>query len=292
MLCATQVHKLVRFACGAFVLGLLFALEAFGAEGALRNPWTPVQLSLCPPVQVFDAGRDVYGLRVNVLCGSSANMTGLDLGVVKSRSHRMAGIQVTGLLNECRDGAYGIQIALLGNRVGGDVVGLQVAPLSLFFEPVRNDVGGRMIGLQLGDNEVKGDAIGLQIGWNEVDADGYGIQLGWNEVEGRMHGLQLAVANNILPWFLEEEATGDLAGLQVALVNRSSRTHGLQVGLFNESSALFGVQLGLYNASETAAGFQLGLVNRCSEMTGIQAGLINVIKHGRFPCLPLVNAQF
>ncbi|BCS96193.1 hypothetical protein DSLASN_18250 [Desulfoluna limicola] len=249
-------------------------------------------MSLWPSVQAFAEDRNVYGLRANFLYGSSADVVGLDLGLVRSRSHHMKGIQVTGVYNECRGGAYGIQVALLGNRVDGDVMGVQLSPLSLLFEPVRNDVGGKMLGLQLGDNEVQGDATGIQIGWNEVGGDSCGIQVGWNEGVGKMVGLQLAFANNILPWFLEEKETGDMTGFQAALVNRANRTHGVQVGVFNESVALSGMQLGLYNTAEKASGFQLGLVNRCDEMKGIQTGLVNVIENGRFSCLPFVNAKF
>ncbi|WP_300673988.1 hypothetical protein [Desulfoluna sp.] len=278
---------------GAFMLILAFLSPGvFAGEAPAGKRWTPAQVSLWPSVQAFGEDRDVYGLRLNFLYGSSADMIGLDLGLVRSRSHEMKGLQVTGIFNECRGNAYGIQVALFGNRVEGDVMGIQLSPLSLLFEPVRNDVGGRLVGLQLGDNEVKGEAIGVQIGWNEVDGDAWGVQLGWNEVEGKMVGLQLAFANNILPWFLQEATTGDLAGLQVALVNRSNRTRGLQIGVFNESASLSGMQLGLYNTADQAAGFQLGLVNWCTEMTGLQVGLVNVIKGGRFPCLPLVNANF
>jgi len=280
-------------------IGAVMVALAFFASGALADEplsqerrWTPVQLSLWPSVQAFSKDRNVYGLRLNALSGSSADMVGLDLGLVRSRSHLVAGLQVTGFFNECRGNVYGIQASLFGNRVDGDVMGIQLSPLSLFFEPVRNDVGGRMVGFQLGDNEVKGDAAGIQVGWNEVDGDAWGIQVGWNEVKGKTHGLQLAFANNILPWFFEEEETGDMAGLQVALVNRSNRTHGLQWGVFNESDALSGVQVGLYNTADKAAGFQLGLVNRCTEMKGLQVGLVNVISNGRFSCLPFANANF
>lgn len=292
MISSDRLLHAVRFLCFFLLLDMVFLLTAYCAEDSPRAPWTPVQVSLWPSLQAFGEHRNVYGLRLNLLYGSSADMAGLDLGLVRSRSHHMMGVQVTGFFNECRDDAYGLQVALFGNRVGGDATGIQLSPLSLLFEPVQNDVRGRFIGLQLGDNEVKGDAVGLQVGWNEVDGDGYGVQVGWNEVEGKSYGLQLGFANNILPWFLEEESTGDLAGWQVALVNRSNRAQGLQVGIFNESASLSGMQLGLYNTADKAAGFQLGLANRCLEMKGLQVGLVNVMKNGRFSCLPLANANF
>ncbi len=48
----------------------------------LSPDWTPFQLSIWNPVQLFDENRDVYGLRANLFYGKNRDVYGIDLGLL------------------------------------------------------------------------------------------------------------------------------------------------------------------------------------------------------------------
>lgn len=66
-----------------FFIALIFPLPVVAnAEDDATGGWTPFQLSILNPVQLFGEDRDVYGLRTSIFYGKSRDIYGLDLGLI------------------------------------------------------------------------------------------------------------------------------------------------------------------------------------------------------------------
>lgn len=57
------------------VIAVLMAAPAFAQN-------KPVQLALVTPIQIFPEDNSITGVRLNLLYGRNASVTGLDLGLV------------------------------------------------------------------------------------------------------------------------------------------------------------------------------------------------------------------
>ena len=148
----------------------------------------PCAFSIIPVLEWPSAGCDVYIFRFNLLVGCHRTVKGVDIG-------------------------------LLGNRIDGETVGLQLSG-------IWNDCGASM-----GSVGVASLANYSEYGWD-------GLQLACvNWSEGRMNGIQLGVVN----------MAGRDVGLQVGVCNMSGKSIGMQLGVVNVSEALSGLQLGLIN---------------------------------------------
>ncbi|MBW2282243.1 MAG: hypothetical protein JRG82_16015, partial [Deltaproteobacteria bacterium] len=193
----------------------LFAAIALSA--CTTNP-APVQIAFIHPLQIFPEDHDVQGLRLNLVHGKSANLTGLDIGVVNDAA------EVTGL-----------EIGAL-NLVRGDYTGLQLSGLT--------SVDGGFRGLQLcGFGFVAGPAEGLQL-CGAAKADGFsGAQIGAivQSTDTAM-GLQLSALNSAM----------ELTGLQAGVVGTAAVFEGLQLNLgANQVKQSFtGAQVGLVNVAD------------------------------------------
>jgi hypothetical protein len=119
----------------------------------------PVQLSLVTPIQIFPEDVSIKGVRLNLLYGRNATVTGLDLGLV---NHTTQGESMA------------VQFGLVG-IVDADFVGWQDNSF----------------------NVVKGNFEGLQ--WGLVNNANYvhGLQLGVVNYAGSMKGLQIGLVNII-----------------------------------------------------------------------------------------------
>ena len=214
--------------------------------------FTPVQLALWRPVQIFAAKRDVYGLRVDIGLGDNDHVFGLDIGIV-NLSNEAAGLEI-GAINYADDGFAGLQVSGLGNWVSG---------------------GGKMYGLQLAPLNFAGNAWGFQVGVLNFVWELFG--------RGRARGFQigaLSFADVVVGAQLGAiELTGELNGMQVGAVNVAQDSSGVQVGLVNWVVG-------------SATGLQIGVLNYCGSMKGVQIGLVNVIRDGPVLVLPVVNASF
>jgi hypothetical protein len=214
--------------------------------------FTPFQLALFRPAQIFSAKRDVYGLRIDVLLGDNDHVYGLDVGIV-NLSNESAGLAI-GAVNFAEDGFAGLQLAALSNWVtsAGGMQGLQLAPLNF-----------------------TGNAWGLQIGALNFVWELFG--------KGRARGFQigaLSYADVVIGAQLGAVGLADeLDGLQLGVVNVASDSTGVQVGLVNWTTG-------------TATGLQIGVLNYCRQMKGVQIGVVNVIRKGPVLLLPVVNASF
>lgn len=119
----------------------------------------PVQLSLVTPVQIFPEDVSIKGVRLNLLYGRNATVTGLDLGLV---NHTTQGESM------------GVQFGLVG-IVDADFVGWQDNSF----------------------NVVKGNFEGLQWGLANNANYVHGLQLGVVNYAGSMRGLQIGLVNII-----------------------------------------------------------------------------------------------
>lgn len=129
----------------------LFAVKEIKAQDK------PIQLSLFNPVQIFDEGTSITGLRINLLYGKNARVSGLDWGLV---NHITSGNSV------------GVQWGLVG-LVDANYTGWQ----------------GNAV------NITKGHFEGLQWGFVNYSANTSGVQLGLVNYSGTVSGVQFGLVN-------------------------------------------------------------------------------------------------
>ena len=263
---------------------MLLSCAPARADEVSRNALsTPLQLSLCPPVQFPDENCNVYGLSLGIIA----------VGIHTLDDHQrflgqgaddVIGLQICGLL-ACAREFCGIQVSGLGNNVQHAPFALQVAG---GFNYMDHDLG---FGLQVCAlwNRVESGA-GLQAAFvNEADDDLFGLQVGLFNWGGRKAVKQVEFSNisslgpqsifNIVRRIYRQRGVDDMRGLQLGLVNKAEDMYGLQCGL-------------LWNDAKDARGLQLGLVNVADAMTGVQIGLVNIIHESPLYGLPLINAHF
>lgn len=266
------------------VVVVLLSVWAFSAHAA---EWTPFQLSLVKPVQLFPEETKVEGLRLNLIYGVNKDVTGLDLGIVNEVTGTTKGVQAAYMLggNISHD-LYGAQVVYgFGgvNVASGEANGLQIAGIFGGVNWVEEFNGVQLSGVLGGINKAA-NLTGLQVtvafgGINKA-SDVSGMQ-----IAGILGGLNFA---------------DDVSGVQMAGtfagVNVSDNLSGAQLsGLFgiNIAKDVSGVQIGsLYNQADAMEGLQLGLVNLCNKMKGVQVGLINIITESNIPFFPVINANF
>ena len=243
--------------------------------------------------------------------GTNLKMSGqvenrISLNILAGYSAGVKGVEVGGLVNIDRKNVFGLQIAGLGNVVGGTTTGAQIGGI---FNNSRFDFKG----LQLaGISNVILDTIG-------------GVQVAGisNVLRGTMHGWQVAGINN----YTSESVDGvQLAGisniarkdvdvLQVAgIFNIGENVYGFQVsglvnaarknvggwqiaGLANYSKSVRLSQLaglgnisaervkgaqiaGLFNYSKYVDGGQIGFINIADSVGGIPVGFISIVRKG------------
>ncbi len=270
------------------IIGLFFGLVGMTnlcfAEDYFK--WTPLQISLFSPVQLFSERADVYGARLNLLYGKSRNVWGFDIGTV-NQTEDMYGIQGGLLANNVEGDLGGFQVGTIGNFVGGKVTGIQLS--------VMNQVKGPIIGFQLGLYcNVSGGISGIQVSIiangkcafeervdyhtvKRTSITGYGpsngvqIAIGGNAAT-RLRGIQLALFSN----YARDSATG----IQLGAFNISEETYGFQLGMLNFTDEVNGLQIGYFNKASNVNGFQIGMINYAKNLVGIQIGLLNIHRNG------------
>ena len=134
-------------------LGVLLGVASSAAQTR------PVQLALFNPVQIFPESESIAGVRLSLIYGSNAGVSGLDLGLV----------------NKTGGGGFtGIQWGFVA-LTEGNVTGLQ----------------WNFVGL------AKGNVEGVQIGFYNSASHCSGLQLGFINNTGTMKGLQIGLVNII-----------------------------------------------------------------------------------------------
>jgi len=138
----------------AILIGL--AIIAVPAQAEQR----PIQISLFTPVQIFPEEDPIVGLRLNLLYGRSASVTGLDLGWLVNHT-------TTGKSKALQIGFVGINEA--------EFVGVQWNTINI----------------------TTGNVEGLQWGFFNYANYANGLQLGFINYANTMKGLQIGLINVI-----------------------------------------------------------------------------------------------
>lgn len=251
------------------------------------------QISIWPNVgtNLKMSGQVVNKFSLNVLAGYSAGVEGLEIG---------------GLVNIDRKNVKGLQIAGLGNVVGGTTSGAQIGGL---FNNNRKNVTG----LQLaGINNVILDTIrGVQIaginnilrgtmhGWQVAGINNYtsesvdGVQIAGisNITLKDVDVLQLAgiinIGDNVNGFQVAgiiNTARGTVGGWQIAGVTNYSKSVNLSqfAGIGNiAANRVRGAQIAvLFNYAKYVDGGQVSLFNIADSVGGVPVGLISFVRKG------------
>ena len=139
-------YFLILIAAGSF---LIFSTKEITAQEK------PVQLALFNPIQIFDENTSITGLRISLLYGKNATVSGLDWGLV---NHMTSGV------------SKGVQFGLVG-LVEADYTGWQDNGVNI--------TKGKFEGLQWGIVNYAGTISGVQIGLVNYAANmTKGLQIG------------------------------------------------------------------------------------------------------------------
>lgn len=135
-----------------FTVLLMFLILLGGKISAQDKP---VQLALFNPVQIFDENTSITGLRISLIYGKNAQVSGLDWGLV---NHMTSGV------------SKGVQFGLVG-IVESDFMGWQDNGVNI--------THGKFEGLQWGIVNYAGTVSGVQIGLVNYAANmTKGLQIG------------------------------------------------------------------------------------------------------------------
>ncbi len=228
-----------------------------------------VQRFVSPDLRIQSRNIEIEQKRVGQISilpnvGTNLKMSGLventlSLNIFAGYALGVNGIEVGGLVNIDRKNMRGLQIAGLGNVVGGTAKGLQLG--GLFNNNRKNLVGAQIAGIS---NIIMDTIRGAQVA---------GIS---NILRGSMYGWQVAGINNF--------TTESVDGVQMAGISNIAikDVDVLQVsGIFNLGRQVNGFQVaGLINAArDNVGGFQIaGLANFSrSVQMGQISGLGNIV---------------
>lgn len=172
------------------VFAALFVSQAQAA-------FSPLSLTVLPPVQFPPEDFNITGLRISALFGRQREVYGLDFGVIGNITQQtFTGLAVSGGFNLTRG-----QTTILGLQLAGltninvqktNVFGVQVASMLN-----RNDAASSVTGLQLAlVNLADHTSIyGFQVGIYNRALSVYGFQIGLVNVTQNLHGLQIGLLN-------------------------------------------------------------------------------------------------
>jgi len=127
-------------------------------------------VALFNPVQIFPEGDDIRGIRLNLIYGKNANVSGIDVGFIAGHvTGDFKGLQWQPI--NLVDGKFeGWQNGWLLARTRGEFQGLQSAAINLGKT--------RVEGVQFGLVNSASDMSGLQLGIVNLTEQMYGLQIG------------------------------------------------------------------------------------------------------------------
>lgn len=134
----------------------------------------PIQLSLLEPIQLRSADTSIKGVKLNLLYGKNANMTGLEWSFIAG--HNTGNVE-------------GVQWGLV-NITDGTFLGWQAGLVNF----ANSDFTGYQLGLF---NRTRGTTKAFQWGWVNVAESGGGLMLGFVNYAKTMDGLQIGLVNII-----------------------------------------------------------------------------------------------
>jgi hypothetical protein len=145
---------------GALAAVAAVALATLGAPSLVRAQARPVNLALVTPIQIFPATDSIKGVRLNLIYGRNASVTGLDVGIANHTTGATTGVQ-WGMVN-----------------ITGSFVGWQNGMVNVTEEEFEGlqwgwvNSAGRINGLQLGLVNYAKRANGVQIGIVNIIKEG------------------------------------------------------------------------------------------------------------------------
>lgn len=159
--------------------------------------WTPFQLSLFCPIQLYNYNYAVKGIRTGLIYSDNHYISGIDFGAVNF-SETMEGLQV-GLANDTSKEGWGLQAAVFGCKAE-KFTGMQVGFL---FSAVERTMRGAQF------------SILTNITTQERTVETY---------PAKVEGIQAAALYN----------KADVCeGVQIGILNSCHRLKGVQIGLIN-----------------------------------------------------------
>jgi hypothetical protein len=222
---------------------------------AYADGWTPVQVALWTPAQIFSENTDVYGFRLNFLYGKNQNVSGIDFGGYNAVVADQNGVQF-GLFNFSGN-AQGVDVGLMNYTK--ELAGIQIGAINYS----EADVRGLQTGIILNNS---GPVRGIQALAGIV-----------GNIATDVVGCQLNLAIPIFSFNYAESVDG----VQVSAL-----------GFNYVAGTINGVQIALWNIGHEVHGVQVGLFNFCDKMYGIQIGLLNSIPRQTPPFMPIINVGF
>ena len=190
----------------------LLAAVCVVAAGVVFADSTPVMVSLVNPLQVPSSSYDVEGLRLSLIYGQCANLTGLDIGIVNNTRSDFAGVALGG-----------------ANIAGGKMRGGQIGLVNVNKNAI-SDWGSRSIGAQIGLVNYANSFCGVQDGVVNVSSKDFsGLQSSFLNTTGSLQGAQLGFYV-----IFAVNVADRVTGCQIGLVNYAGYVDsGLQIGLVN-----------------------------------------------------------
>ena len=147
----------------------------------------PIQLALFNPIQLRPESASIEGLRISLLYGKNAGMTGLDWGLVNHVTGKTFAWQIGGV-GICEQGFTGLQDNFI-NITKGECLGVQYGA----FNYLKSGTA-----LQWGILDCAGNVTGVQLGFINYADKVTGVQWGFVNYAKSLKGLQVGLGNFIV----------------------------------------------------------------------------------------------
>lgn len=179
------------------VLPLVVILALSALSPKAQAFYSPLSVSVLPPVQFPSSEYSVSGLRLSALWGDHRDVYGLDLGLVGNMTEqRFVGAAVSGIFNYTK-GDTTIILAQIAGLANLNVQKTNVYGLQAAIGMNKNDAESKLVGvgLSLINLSPNMDVYGLQVGLYNKSRSVYGLQLGLINQTTNLHGLQIGLLN-------------------------------------------------------------------------------------------------
>jgi hypothetical protein len=175
-----QEFYMKRFSIVTFII-FTIALTTQFCNAGIKADWSPLEIGIFPPVQIFSNNTDIVFLRLSALYTVNKAAYGFDFGVV-NRAEDSIGLQAA-VANINRDTQGGIGVGII-NNAGGSAYGLQIGMF--------NNTGSRKVLAPCST------ASGMQLGWLNISKSIFsGIQLGLVNLSSAVfNGVQIGFVNS------------------------------------------------------------------------------------------------
>ena len=184
-------------------LKMTLVLTAFLFASQAHAFFSPLSVSVIPPVQFPPSDFSITGVRASILWGRHRDIYGLDLGVLGNVTEQdFVGIGVAGLVNVTQ-----------GTTT---ILGLQAAGVANI-NTNKTSVLGLQLALGLNQNTAESSVTGLQLAIANLSD------------HTKIYGFQVGIYNRSLAVY----------GFQVGVVNVTDNLHCVQIGLINFNKSGF-----------------------------------------------------